>query len=143
LTSRAAGISGDVSQSTSTGRAARKFLLVNVAVGFTLDAARICQACLPLEGIASIIWHSPAAEAVLEDLSLSPVLGACAASAALVLSLFHNTFQVEIQRDSVDPTIMAVASLLRQEADLVSDMDMKVKNAQRQIDVFFDAQTRS
>ncbi len=37
---------------------------------------------------------------------------------------------------------MAVALLLREETDLVSDMDMKVKEAERQIDAFFDAQTR-
>jgi hypothetical protein len=41
-----------------------------------------------------------------------------------------------------EPTITAVTSLLREETDVVSDMDMKVKEADRQIDAFFDAQTR-
>jgi hypothetical protein len=37
---------------------------------------------------------------------------------------------------------MAIAWLHREETDVVSDMDMKVKEAERQIDAFFDAQTR-
>jgi CO dehydrogenase flavoprotein C-terminal domain len=117
---------------------------VNVAVGFALDVGCIRQACLVLGGIAPIPWRNLAAEAVLEDLPPSPALAACAAIAALIRvhPLSHNAFKVEIRRDLVEPAIMAVASLLREESDLASDMDMKVKEAERQIDAFFDAQTR-
>ena len=90
---------------------------MNVAVGFALDAGSIRQARLVLEGIASVSWCNPAAEALLEDLPPSPALAACAAIPALVRAwpLSHNTFMVEIQRDRVEPANMAVASLLREE----------------------------
>jgi xanthine dehydrogenase YagS FAD-binding subunit len=98
-------------------RTAGDFPLVSVAVGYALDAGRICQACLVLGGVAPVPWRSPAGEAVLEDQRPSPALAARAAAAALASArpLSHNAFKVEIGRALVERAIMAVASSLRGE----------------------------
>jgi xanthine dehydrogenase YagS FAD-binding subunit len=86
--------------------------LVNVAVGFALDAGCIRQASLLLEGITSVPWRSLAAKGMLENLPPSPTLAAGAASIATVRAqpLSHNSFKVEIQHDLVERAIMAVTS---------------------------------
>jgi xanthine dehydrogenase YagS FAD-binding subunit len=96
-------------------RTAGDFPVVSVAVGYALDADLIRQARLVLGGVAPVPWHSPAAEAVLEDQSPSPALATRAAAAALANAqpLSHNAFKGEIGRALVERAIMAVASSLR------------------------------
>jgi xanthine dehydrogenase YagS FAD-binding subunit len=98
-------------------RSAGDFPVVSVAVGYALDAGRIHQPRLVLGGVAPVPWHSPAAEAVLEDQLPSPALATRAAAAALANAqpLLHNSFKVEIGRALVARAIMAVASSLQGE----------------------------
>jgi xanthine dehydrogenase YagS FAD-binding subunit len=98
-------------------RTAGDFPLVSVAVGYALDAGLIRQARLVLGGVAPVPWHSPAAEAVLEDQRPSPALATRAATAALASAhpLSHNAFKVEIGQALMERAIMAVASSLRGE----------------------------
>jgi xanthine dehydrogenase YagS FAD-binding subunit len=93
-------------------RTAGDFPLVSVAVGYQLNQGLIQQARLVLGAVAPVPWHSPEAEAVLENQPPSPELAARAARAALsnAQPLSHNAFKINIAQALVARAIMAVAA---------------------------------